>query len=224
MSHFREKLFQLFRIRRRQIIGFRQVLFEMVEIITVFRFEIMANHLPVIFDVHAEIIVTRSFFAEVRIVRDKFIAVPRIGLPRKELCQILPIHDVTLGNRDIKQVQNRRKEVVAGAEFLTDGSGDNRELLWRARRQIYRRATRGIVVTIDTLVDHIDHVAHVAGVDHVGLGSDFDGVSRLPAGLEDASQMPKITSILVERGYTREEIEKILGGNVMRLFGEVCGS
>jgi membrane dipeptidase len=116
------------------------------------------------------------------------------------------------------------KTYKAQFDSLAEVYGGDRELLWRARRQIYRRATRGIVVSLDTLVDHIDHVAHVAGVDHVGLGSDFDGVSRLPEGLEDASQMPKITAILVDRGYTGEEIKKILGGNVMRLFGEVCGN
>ena len=111
------------------------------------------------------------------------------------------------------------------AEFDSLGelySGD-RELLWRARRQIYRQATSGIVVPVDRIVDHIDHVVKVAGIDHVGLGSDFDGVSSLPDGIEDASHMPRITKILVERGYSRPDIEKILGGNVMRVFGEVCG-
>jgi membrane dipeptidase len=112
------------------------------------------------------------------------------------------------------------------AEFdsLEELYGGDRELLWRARRQIYSRATSGITVSLETLVDHIDHVAHVAGVNHVGLGSDFDGVGSLPEGMEDASDMPKITEILVDRGYTREEINKILGGNVMRVFAEVCGN
>jgi membrane dipeptidase len=115
------------------------------------------------------------------------------------------------------------KTYKAQFDSLAELYGGNRDLLWRARRQIYRRATRDVTVTLDTLCDHIDHVAHVAGIDHVALGSDFDGVSRLPDGLDDASHMPKITAVLVDRGYTRAEIEKILGGNVMRLFGEVCG-
>lgn len=109
-------------------------------------------------------------------------------------------------------------------DSLAEVYGADRELLWRARRQIYNRATRGITVSIETLVDHIDYVAHVAGIDHVGLGSDFDGVSSLPDGLNDASDMPKITEVLVDRGYSRSEIDNILGGNVMRVFGEVCGN
>ena len=72
------------------------------------------------------------------------------------------------------------------------------------------------------LIDHIDHIAKVAGVDHVGLGSDFDGVSgATPAGMDSAADLPKITQALLDRGYTAEDIRKILGGNVMRVFKEV---
>jgi membrane dipeptidase len=72
------------------------------------------------------------------------------------------------------------------------------------------------------LIDHIDHIAKVAGVDHVGLGSDFDGVSgATPAGMDSAADLPKITQALLDRGYSAEDIRKILGGNVMRVFEEV---
>ena len=72
------------------------------------------------------------------------------------------------------------------------------------------------------LIDHIDHIAKVAGVDHVGLGSDFDGVSgATPEGMESAADLPKITEGLLERGYNAEDIHKILGGNLMRVFREV---
>jgi membrane dipeptidase len=72
------------------------------------------------------------------------------------------------------------------------------------------------------LIDHIDHIAKVAGVDHVGLGSDFDGVSgATPAGMDSAADLPKITQALLDRGYGAEDIQKILGGNVMRVFKEV---
>jgi membrane dipeptidase len=72
------------------------------------------------------------------------------------------------------------------------------------------------------LIDHIDHIAKVAGVDHVGLGSDFDGVSgATPAGMDSAADLPKITQALLDRGYSSEDIRKILGGNVMRVFREV---
>ncbi len=111
------------------------------------------------------------------------------------------------------------------AEFdsLADVYGSDRDLLWRARRQVYTRATAGIQVPIDRIVDHVDYIAAVAGIDHVGLGSDFDGISRPPDGLEDAADFPKITEALLRRGYKPSEVKKILGGNVMRVFQRVCG-
>jgi membrane dipeptidase len=74
--------------------------------------------------------------------------------------------------------------------------------------------------TIETLLDHIDYVANLIGPDHVGLGSDFDGGGRLPE-LEDCSKMPNITRGLVKRGYSDEDIKKILGGNFLRVFKQV---
>ena len=75
---------------------------------------------------------------------------------------------------------------------------------------------------LSDLIDHIDHIAKVAGVDHVGLGSDFDGVSgQLPEGMDSAADLPKITAALMARGYTAADCEKILGGNFMRVFKEV---
>jgi membrane dipeptidase len=71
-----------------------------------------------------------------------------------------------------------------------------------------------------SLIDHIDHVAKVAGVDHVGLGSDFDGVTSLPEGIDSVADLPRITEALLERGYTPEQVHKILGGNFMRVFRE----
>jgi membrane dipeptidase len=73
-------------------------------------------------------------------------------------------------------------------------------------------------VPLARLIDHIDHVARVAGVDHVCLGSDFDGVAATPAGLEDASKLPALTVELRKRGYTPGEVEKILGGNTLRVL------
>src|SRR3954468_9150296 len=75
---------------------------------------------------------------------------------------------------------------------------------------------------LKALIDHIDHIAKVAGVDHLGLGSDFDGVSgATPQGIDSAADLPKITQALLERGYSAEDIAKILGGNLMRVFREV---
>src|SRR2546425_2725046 len=73
-----------------------------------------------------------------------------------------------------------------------------------------------------SLIDHIDHIAKVAGVDHVGLGSDFDGVAgAMPEGIDSAADLPKITQALLDRGYSAEDIRKILGGNLLRAFSEV---
>jgi membrane dipeptidase len=74
---------------------------------------------------------------------------------------------------------------------------------------------------LKSLIDHIDHIAKVAGVDHVGLGSDFDGVSgATPEGIDSAADLPKITQALLDRGYSADDIRKILGGNLLRVFRE----
>jgi membrane dipeptidase len=74
---------------------------------------------------------------------------------------------------------------------------------------------------LSSLIDHIDHIAKVAGIDHVGLGSDFDGVSgATPQGIDSAADLPKITQALLDRGYSADDIRKILGGNILRVFRE----
>ncbi|MGB1816507.1 MAG: membrane dipeptidase, partial [Rubripirellula sp.] len=75
--------------------------------------------------------------------------------------------------------------------------------------------------TVHDLLDHIDQIVKVAGIDHVGLGSDYDGVPALPAQLEDVSTYPVITQGLLDRGYSGDDIRKVLGGNVMRVFEQV---
>jgi membrane dipeptidase len=76
--------------------------------------------------------------------------------------------------------------------------------------------------TLGDVVDHIDHAVEVGGIGCVGLGSDWDGGCR-PEGLEDSSKLPNLTRELVARGYQDGEVEKILGGNLMRVFKRVLG-
>ena len=80
-----------------------------------------------------------------------------------------------------------------------------------------------VEATLGGVVDHIDHIVNLVGPDHVGLGSDFDGIPYTPKGLEDASKMPDITRELVKRGYGKDDIVKILGGNHLRLIKEIAG-
>ena len=75
--------------------------------------------------------------------------------------------------------------------------------------------------TLEDVVRHIDHIVQLVGPDHVGLGSDFDGIDSTPIGLEDASRFPAITEALLARGYDEVSVQKILGGNFLRVFQSV---
>jgi len=75
--------------------------------------------------------------------------------------------------------------------------------------------------TIDDLADHIFHAAEVAGIDHVGIGSDFDGVPALPVGMQSASSLPALTARLIERGMSEGDVLKVLGENFLRVFGAI---
>ncbi len=70
------------------------------------------------------------------------------------------------------------------------------------------------------IVDHIEHAVAVAGIDHVGLGSDFDGIPAVPRGMEDAGKLPFITYELLRRGHPESDIKKILGENILRVMAE----
>lgn len=89
-------------------------------------------------------------------------------------------------------------------------------------RVVREFVTAGRLPRVDwtAIVDHIDHAVKIAGADHVGLGSDFDGAD-MPFGMEDASRLPFITDALLERGYSEADIQKILGGNTLRLLQDV---
>jgi membrane dipeptidase len=79
------------------------------------------------------------------------------------------------------------------------------------------------VATVEDAADHVDHAVKVAGIDHVGIGSDFDGISSPPKGLEDISRMGALKAVLRKRGYSEEDLKKIFGLNTLRVFREVTG-
>jgi membrane dipeptidase len=84
-------------------------------------------------------------------------------------------------------------------------------------------AHANVVATVDDVASHIDHAVKVAGIDHVGIGSDFDGISGPPKGLEDISKMPSLIAVLLKRGYSDRDIKKIFGENYLRVIREVTG-
>ena len=73
----------------------------------------------------------------------------------------------------------------------------------------------------DSLIDHFDHMIRVAGIDHVGIGTDFDGIPVAPEGIDSAADLPKITAALMSRGHSATDLQKLLGGNLLRVFREV---
>jgi membrane dipeptidase len=123
-----------------------------------------------------------------------------------------------------KAADAQRKDEKAAVQAYTDklkaeGKPVNYVDLDRIDREWLAKIPRP---PLKSLIDHIDHIAKVAGVNHVGLGSDFDGVSgATPQGIDSAADLPKITQALLDRGYSEADIKKILGGNLLRVFGEV---
>ena len=93
-------------------------------------------------------------------------------------------------------------------------ASDARALLERK----YKDEIDGVRPSLSLLIDHLDHIVKLIGIDHVGLGSDFDGINSSPRELNDVTDMPLITQELIKRGYSKKDIHKILGGNFIRVF------
>ena len=124
--------------------------------------------------------------------------------------------------RDAQKAQ--KPEVDKAVQALKDkAKAEGKELTYEEISKVQRAyADRIPRPPLSALIDHIDHIAKVAGVDHVGIGSDFDGVDgQLPEGMDSAADLPKITAALMARGYSAEDCRKILGGNLLRVFREV---
>lgn len=113
-------------------------------------------------------------------------------------------------------------ELEAANEKADQACGDDLQAQIWAEAQVSERFTReGKLpeVSWKAIVDHIDHAVQLVGADHVALGSDMDG-STMPAGMEDVTHLPQITEALLERGYAEEDIQKILGLNILRILAE----
>jgi membrane dipeptidase len=117
------------------------------------------------------------------------------------------------------QAKDRKAAIDAVEEKYKDADPVTR--YWESDKLSKEWAAKIPRPPFDDIIDHIDHVAKVAGIDHVGLGSDFDGTPSMPEGMDSAADLPKITEGLLKRGYTAAQIRKILGGNFMRVFRQV---
>lgn len=121
-----------------------------------------------------------------------------------------------LKNEYREQSREIRKELN---EHLDEEGWDKKDEHAKAYLENYYQTHH--LGTVADVADHIDHVVQLVGIDHVGLGSDFDGVSFLPQGLEDVSMYPNLIEELLERGYSEEDIEKICSGNILRVMSQV---
>ncbi|HEY0153869.1 MAG TPA: dipeptidase [Longimicrobium sp.] len=109
--------------------------------------------------------------------------------------------------RNMFEVQRRFR-----AQFPNDAQAAQRAYRdWQRQNPVPRG-------TIATIADHIDHIVKVAGIDHVGIGSDYDGVTSLPVGLDDVSRFPYLTVELLRRGYSDADVAKVIGGNLLRVM------
>lgn len=119
----------------------------------------------------------------------------------------------------IDAAKERSDRLKPQLDALSEQYKDDPKRLQEERDKLL--ATYPLPVTpLSILIDHIDHIAKVAGIDHVGLGSDFDGVPSLPEGMKDIAQLPNITYELLKRGYTEQDIRKVLGENLLRAFAQ----
>jgi len=117
-------------------------------------------------------------------------------------------------SQEVKDHGERReseRDRLQGLAGATDTSVQDGVAAWNRQNPAPR-------ATLSQVADHIDYIRNVAGIDHVGLGSDFDGISTVPEGLEDVSKFIDLTRELLARGYSDEDVRKILGKNLLRVM------
>ena len=119
-----------------------------------------------------------------------------------------------------KKVDAEIASLVQQASDAEQGNAAQKKLARdRVRSQEYLK--RLPPVSVSRIVDHIDHIVKLAGIDHVGIGSDFDGVQAVPTDMKSVADLPNLTKELMKRGYSESDIDKILGGNMLRVMDEV---
>lgn len=114
-----------------------------------------------------------------------------------------------------------QRKMEAAYDYL-----DENQIEWGSEEALeyihqYKTAHDVPEVNIDALVDHISHLAAIVGVDHIGFGSDFDGVEEVPVGMEDVSKYPLLIERLLEDGFTEDDILRISSGNFFRVWSDV---
>ena len=117
----------------------------------------------------------------------------------------------TFQHRRASQAERRRLEGLPGSTEETVRQGLER---WDESHPWPRG-------TMSEVADHLDHIRDVAGIDHIGLGSDFDGTTYVPKGLDDVADFPALTAELLRRGYSDEDVKKVLGLNLLRVMRDV---
>jgi membrane dipeptidase len=119
-----------------------------------------------------------------------------------------------------KKVDAEIAPLVERASAEEQGNAAQKKLARdRVRSQEYLK--RLPAVSVSRIVDHIDHIVKLVGIDHVGIGSDFDGVQAVPADMKSVADLPNLTKELLRRGYSESDIDKILGGNMLRAMEQV---
>jgi membrane dipeptidase len=114
-----------------------------------------------------------------------------------------------------------RPEVIKERERIMAEVKDQQEAMKQFRGLMAKYRGQTPRATLQDVVDHIDHVVKLVGIDHVAIGSDFDGIGCTPEGLDDTSKFPNLTRALLEKGYTPQMIAKIYHGNLIRVFSAV---
>jgi membrane dipeptidase len=132
-------------------------------------------------------------------------------------------YEVSFLSEENRVASEKSGGVVAALDKMSKKCGGDEACSTLETARITREAMqKGTLPSVswEKIVEHIDHAVKVAGVDHVGLGSDFDGAT-MPVGMEDVSQLPKLASALMAKGYPAADVEKILGGNILRVMEQV---